>query len=61
MKIVACNSNRALAEAVAAALNLPLTKASVRRFADMEIFVEIHENVPRRGCLRGAVHLLPRQ
>src|ERR1700748_3027376 len=45
MKIVACNSNRALAEAVAAALNLPLTKASVRRFADMEIFVEIHENV----------------
>ena len=45
MKIVACNSNRALAEAVAAALNLPLTRASVRRFADMEIFVEIHENV----------------
>jgi ribose-phosphate pyrophosphokinase len=45
MKIVACNSNRPLAEAVAAALNLPLTKASVRRFADMEIFVEIHENV----------------
>jgi ribose-phosphate pyrophosphokinase len=45
MKIVACNSNRPLAEAVAAALNLPLTRASVRRFADMEIFVEIHENV----------------
>jgi len=45
MKIVACNSNRPLAEAVAAALNLPLTNASVRRFADMEIFVEIHENV----------------
>src|ERR1700748_2838980 len=45
MKIVACNSNRPLAEAVAAVLNLPLTKASVRRFADMEIFVEIHENV----------------
>jgi ribose-phosphate pyrophosphokinase len=45
MKIVACNSNRPLAEAVAAKLNLPLTKASVRRFADMEIFVEIHENV----------------
>jgi ribose-phosphate pyrophosphokinase len=45
MKIVACNSNRPLAEAVAAALNLPLTKASVRRFADMEIFVEIHENI----------------
>ena len=45
MKIVACNSNRPLAEAVAAALSLPLTRASVRRFADMEIFVEIHENV----------------
>ena len=45
MKIVACNSNRPLAEAVAAALNLPLTRASVRRFADMEVFVEIHENV----------------
>ena len=45
MKIVACNSNRPLAEAVVAVLNLPLTRASVRRFADMEIFVEIHENV----------------
>ncbi|MEO9188949.1 MAG: ribose-phosphate pyrophosphokinase [Acetobacteraceae bacterium] len=45
MKIVACNSNRPLAEAVAAALHLPLTRASVRRFADMEVFVEIHENV----------------
>jgi ribose-phosphate pyrophosphokinase len=45
MKIVACNSNRPLAEAVAAKLNLPLTKATVRRFADMEVFVEIHENV----------------
>ncbi|MBW8270305.1 ribose-phosphate pyrophosphokinase [Caldovatus aquaticus] len=45
MKIVACNSNRPLAEAVAAALNLPLTNASIRRFADMEVFVEIHENV----------------
>jgi ribose-phosphate pyrophosphokinase len=45
MKIVACNSNRPLAEAMAATLNLPLTRASVRRFADMEVFVEIHENV----------------
>ena len=45
MKIVACNSNRPLAEAVAAELNLPLTHASVRRFADMEVFVEIHENI----------------
>src|ERR1700712_415476 len=45
MKIVACNSNRPLAEAVAAELKLPLTKASVRRFADMEVFVELHENI----------------
>ncbi|MHA1599050.1 MAG: ribose-phosphate pyrophosphokinase [Alphaproteobacteria bacterium] len=45
MKIVAGNSNRPLAEAISACLNLPLTKASVRRFSDMEIFVEIQENV----------------
>ncbi len=45
MKIVACNSNRPLAEAIAAYLQLPLTQASIRRFSDMEIFVEIHENV----------------
>jgi ribose-phosphate pyrophosphokinase len=45
MKIVACNSNRPLAEAVAAKLSLPLTRASIRRFADMEVFVEIHENI----------------
>jgi len=45
MKIVACNSNRPLADTVAATLNLPLTKASIRRFADMEVFVEIQENV----------------
>ena len=45
MKIVACNSNRPLAEAVAKSLGQPLTRASVRRFADMEVFVEIQENV----------------
>jgi len=45
MKIVACNSNRPLAEAITAYLQIPLTQASVRRFSDMEIFVEIHENV----------------
>ena len=45
MKIVACNSNRPLAEAVATVLNLPLTRATVRRFADNEVFVEIHENI----------------
>jgi ribose-phosphate pyrophosphokinase len=45
MKIVACNSNRPLADSVAQILCLPLTKASIRRFADMEVFVEIQENV----------------
>jgi ribose-phosphate pyrophosphokinase len=45
IKLVAGNSNRALAEAVAAYLEIPLTKCQVRRFADMEIFVEIQENV----------------
>ncbi len=45
MKVLTCNSNRPLAEAISAYLNLPLTSASVRRFSDMEIFVEINENV----------------
>ena len=45
MKILTGNSNRPLAEAICAALNLPLTQASVRRFSDMEVFVEINENV----------------
>jgi ribose-phosphate pyrophosphokinase len=45
MKILAGNSNPELAAAVAAYLELPLTKASVRRFADEEVFVEIRENV----------------
>ncbi|HEU5046211.1 MAG TPA: ribose-phosphate pyrophosphokinase [Rickettsiales bacterium] len=45
MKILSCNSNIPLAEAMAAYLGNPLTKATVRRFSDMEVFVEIHENV----------------
>ncbi|MEA2952389.1 MAG: ribose-phosphate pyrophosphokinae [Alphaproteobacteria bacterium] len=45
LKLVAGNSNPALAEAISSYLKIPLTKAVVRRFADMEIFVEIHENV----------------
>ena len=45
IRIVAGNSNPALANAIAAHLQIPLSKAVVRRFADMEIFVEIHENV----------------
>jgi ribose-phosphate pyrophosphokinase len=45
MKILSCNSNRPLAEAISAYLNIPLTQASIRRFSDMEVFVEILENV----------------
>jgi ribose-phosphate pyrophosphokinase len=45
IKIVSGNSNRPLADAIGAYLNTPPAKASVRRFADMEIFVEIQENV----------------
>ena len=45
MKIIACNSNRPLADAISAYLRLPLSRASVRRFSDMEVFVEIDENV----------------
>src|SRR5271169_3565874 len=45
IKLVAGNSNPALAQAIAEYLETPLTKAVVRRFADMEIFVEILENV----------------
>ena len=45
MKILAGNSNPPLAEAISAYLNLPMTKASIRRFPDMEVFVEILENV----------------
>ncbi|MBO6035758.1 MAG: ribose-phosphate pyrophosphokinase [Acetobacter sp.] len=45
MKIITCNSNIPLARDVAIALNTSLCDVTVRRFADMEVFVEIHENV----------------
>ena len=45
MKLIAGNSNHQLAEDISAYLNIPLTQASIRRFADMEVFVEIMENV----------------
>ncbi|MGH6913480.1 MAG: ribose-phosphate diphosphokinase, partial [Geminicoccales bacterium] len=45
MKLLAGNSNRPLAEAIAKFLSMPLADATVQRFADMEVFVEIHENV----------------
>ena len=44
-KILSCNSNRPLADAISKHMELPLTKADVKRFSDMEVFVEIQENV----------------
>ena len=45
MKLLAGNSNRTLATAIAEYLDMPLTRAQVRRFADNEVFVTIDENV----------------
>jgi ribose-phosphate pyrophosphokinase len=45
MKLMAGNSNLPLVRSIAAYLEMPVTEASVRRFADEEVFVEIHENV----------------
>lgn len=45
MKLIAGNSNRPLAEAIAQNLGIPVAQASIRHFADMEVFVEILENV----------------
>ena len=45
MKIIAGNSNKDLSEAISAYLDIPLTQANVKRFSDMEVFVEIMENV----------------
>ena len=45
MKILACNSNRPLAESISKTFNSQLVRAEVKRFSDMEIFVEVQENV----------------
>lgn len=45
MKLISGNANRPLAEAIAASIKVPLTQASMRRFNDMEVFVEIMDNV----------------
>jgi ribose-phosphate pyrophosphokinase len=45
MKLMTGNSNIPLVQAIAKYLEIPVTEASVRRFADEEVFVEIHENV----------------
>ena len=58
MKIMSGNSNRPLAEAIAAYLDMPLTRADVKRFADMEVFVEIQEMFVVRMCLLYSPHLI---
>lgn len=50
MKLISGNSNKPLSEAISAYLNVPLTQASLKRFSDMEIFVEIMENVRGEDC-----------
>ena len=45
MKLMTGNANQRLARAIAAYCEVPLTDASVRRFADEEVFVEVNENV----------------
>ena len=46
MKLLSGNSNRALSQAIADHLDMPLTKAQVKRFADNEVFAVIEENAP---------------
>ena len=50
MKIIAGNSNLPLAEAISSYLDIPITKASIKRFSDYELFVEILENVRGEDC-----------
>ncbi|MDX2288787.1 MAG: ribose-phosphate pyrophosphokinase [Hyphomicrobiaceae bacterium] len=50
LKLVSGNSNRVLSEGIADYLQVPLAKAQVKRFADLEIFVEIQENVRGQDC-----------
>ncbi len=45
MKLLSCNSNVNLAESISKTLNSRLVKAEVKRFSDMEVFVEVQENV----------------
>ena len=45
MKLISGNANRALADKISSYLDVPLTQASIKRFADNEVFIEINENV----------------
>ena len=61
MKLVAGNSNRPLAEEISSILKNPLAKSVVKRFADMEVFVEIQENMRGEDVYRPAVDVVSRQ
>lgn len=50
LKLIAGTSNPPLAQAIAQSLGIPLAQTSIRRFADMEVFVEILENVRGEDC-----------
>jgi ribose-phosphate pyrophosphokinase len=44
-KLVSGNGNRPLADEIAASLDVEMVKGVCKRFADREIFVELHDNV----------------
>ncbi|MFN3701356.1 MAG: ribose-phosphate pyrophosphokinase [Alphaproteobacteria bacterium] len=50
MKLISGNSNPKLAQAISDYLDIPLTQADVKRFADNEVFVEIMENIRGEDC-----------
>lgn len=50
MKLITGNSNRPLSEEISSYLNVPLTQASLKRFSDNEVFVEIMENIRGEDC-----------
>jgi ribose-phosphate pyrophosphokinase len=50
MKLISGNSNPKLAQAISDYLDIPLTQAEVKRFADNEVFVEIMENIRGEDC-----------
>jgi len=61
MKILSCNANMPLAQAMADYLHVPLAQAAIKRFSDNEIFVEVKRECARRRCILGAVHIVSRQ
>ena len=61
MKLLSGNANLKLAAAIAKRLDASLTDATVQRFADSEVRVEIKGECPRRRCVRYSVDVLPGQ